>query len=100
MLPAVYCGLESSALPYSRTRQKPANETGLRGGNLQAMLVLQTNQKNTPKADGVVMTTLPVAQTASQCTTTNHSGRWREREREYPIFKKVVKVDGFHSDTD
>lgn len=31
MLPAVYCGLESSALPYNRTWQKPANETGLQG---------------------------------------------------------------------
>lgn len=31
MLPAVYCRLESSALPYSRTGQKPVNETALQG---------------------------------------------------------------------
>lgn len=47
MLPAVYCGLESSALPAGHG-QKPVNETGLQR-NLGAMLVLQTiENKPTP----------------------------------------------------
>lgn len=64
MLPAVYCRLESSALPY---RTETCEWNWVTGGNLQAMLVLQTIQKNTPKKDGDVITRLNVSQTASQC---------------------------------
>lgn len=51
-------------------------------GNLQAMLVLQTIQKNTPKTDGVVITKSLKLHQSAPSERIEESGRWREREKE------------------
>lgn len=81
MLPAVYCGLESSALPYSRTGQKPANETGLQGGvTYRPCWCFRLFQRTLPK---IRWGCYHEAECHSSCITVHHlegmkeSGRWR-----------------------
>lgn len=50
-------------------------------GNLQAMLVLQTIQKNTPKTDGVITKSLKLHHSAPS-ERIEENGRWRERKKE------------------
>ncbi len=87
MLPAVYCGLESSALPYIRTGQKPANETGLQGVTYRPCWCFRLlKKKHSQKRDGRCY---HKAECHSNCITVHHLKndrkkeilKWREREK-------------------
>lgn len=98
MLPAVYCGLESSALPC---RTETCEWNWVTGGNLQAMLVLQTIQKYTPKK----MEMLLHGRMSLKLHHSEPSERAKERmrvegERGRERISSLTKDDGSHSDAD
>lgn len=103
MLPAVYCGLESSALPYSHTGQKPANETGLQGVTYRPCWCFRLFKKNSPKKKR--WRCYHKAECHSNCIIVHHLKEWkkerkcgvkgegesgREREKEYLLLYKMM----------
>lgn len=100
MLPAVYYGLESSALPYSRTGQKPANETGLQGVTYRPCWCFRLF-KRTLQKDGGAITRLNITQTASQCTICKNEGQSEVKgESGRERISSLIESDGSHPDTD
>lgn len=103
MLPAVYCGSETSTLPYSRTGQKPVNETGLQGVTYRPCWCFRLFKRILHKRWRCYRD----AECHSNCITASHLKDWekyevkreghsrREREKEY-----LLEADGFHPDTD
>lgn len=109
MLPAVYCGLESSALPYSHTGQKPANETGLQGVTYRPCWCFRLFKKNSPKKK---MEVLPQSWMSLKLHHSAPSERMKERkkvwgegrgrkwERKRERISSLIQDDGSHPDTD
>lgn len=74
MLPAVYCGPETSALPYSRTGQKPVNETGLQGVTYRPCWCFRLFKRKLHKR----WRCYHKAECHSNCITAHHLKWWRE----------------------